>query len=61
MIIVKYYEMLPINGKIIRNDIYELCDTNFRVHRILSADEADELTRNCKKIFSSNGRAIFQQ
>lgn len=61
MTIIQYYEMLPINGKLIRHDIYELCDSRFRVHRTLSADEAEELTRKCKKVFSSNGRVIFQQ
>lgn len=61
MTIVQYYEMLPINGKIVRHDIFELCDSQFREKRKLSLEEADALTRNCKKVFSYNGMAIYQQ
>lgn len=53
--------MLPINGKIVRHDIFELCDSKFREKRQISLEEAETLTRNCKKVFAYNGMAIYQQ
>lgn len=61
MILVQYYEMLPIDGKIIRHDIFELCDSKFRVKRNLTRDEAEEMKKNCRMIYQSHGRAIYQQ
>lgn len=61
MTIVQYYEMLPINGKIVRHEIFELCDSKFREKRQISLEEAETLTRNCKKVFAYNGMAIYQQ
>lgn len=61
MTIVQYYEMLPINGKLIRHDIFELCDSGFRVKKNLTASEAEELKKKCRKVYSSHGGAIYEQ
>ena len=61
MTIVQYYEMLPINGKLISNEVYELCNDNFTVIRTIDHKEATRLIQHCKVIRAEKNTIIYRQ
>ena len=61
MILVHYSEMLPINGNLIKNEIYELCDDQFKVQRNLSPMQAKRRMKTMHKVYDTGNQAIYQQ
>lgn len=61
MILVHYSEMLPINGNLIKNEIFELCDDQFKVQRNLSVKQATRKLKSMHKVYDKGNTAIYQQ
>lgn len=61
MILVHYSETLPINGNLIKNEIYELCDDQFKVQRNLSVKQATRKLKSMHKVYDKGNTAIYQQ
>lgn len=61
MILVHYSEMLPINGNLIKNEIFELCDDQFKAQRNLSVKQAARKLKSMHKVYHKDNTAIYQQ
>ena len=61
MIIVHYSEMLPINGTIVKNEIYELWEDQFKMLKQLTTKQAKSIMNTMHKVYDKDDVAIYRQ
>ena len=59
MMVLNYFEDVPINGTIKRIEIFELCDNHFHTEHYLDAEEGAYVKKNWRKVYDSQDKAIY--
>ena len=53
--------MLPINGTIVKNEIYELWEDQFKMLKQLTTKQAKSIMNTMHKVYDKDDVAIYRQ